>query len=81
VHKEEFKHSWEWERRLERDVHRRRQWLDCGGSERVRVHARDDRDLLISARGVGWGRWGHADATCTHGEAGGMAGDVRRSGG
>jgi hypothetical protein len=34
-----------------------------------------------SAGEVGWGRWGHVGATCTHGEAGGMAGDVRRSGG
>jgi hypothetical protein len=81
VHKEEFKHSLEWERRLERDVHRRRQWRDSGGSGRVRVRARDDRDLLISAGEVGWGRWGHAGATCTRGEAGGMAGNVRRSGG
>jgi hypothetical protein len=81
VHKEEFKHAWEWERRLERDVHRRRQWRDDGGSGRVHVRARDGRGSLISAREVGWGRWGHAGSTCTRGEAGGMAGDVRRSGG
>jgi hypothetical protein len=80
VHKEEFKHLWEWERPLEGGAHRRRQWRDGGGSGRVRVRARDGRGLLISAREVGWGRWGHAGATCMRGEAGGMAGDVRRSG-
>jgi hypothetical protein len=81
VHKEEFKHSWEWECRLETDVHRKRQWRDGGGSGWMRVRARDDRGWLISAREVGWGRWGHTGATCACGGAGGMADDVRRSGG
>jgi hypothetical protein len=53
-----------------------RRWL---GQKRVR--ARDGWVLLISAREVGWGRWGHTGATCTREKAGGMAGDVRRSGG
>jgi hypothetical protein len=53
-----------------------RRWL---GLKRVR--ARSDRGWLISAHEVSWGRWGHAGATCTRGEAGGMAGDMRRSGG
>jgi hypothetical protein len=39
------------------------------------------RGWLISAREVGWGRWGHAGATCTRGEARGMTGDVCHSGG
>jgi hypothetical protein len=47
----------------------------------MRVRARDGRCWLISVREVGWVRWGHAGATCTCGEAEGMAGDVRRSGG
>jgi hypothetical protein len=45
------------------------------------VRARDGRGSLISAREVGWGRCGHASATCTCAKAGGMAGDVRRFGG
>jgi hypothetical protein len=53
-----------------------RRWL-----WRMRVRARDGRGWLISAQEVGWGRWGHTSATCTRGGAGGMAGDVRRSGG
>jgi hypothetical protein len=53
-----------------------RRWL---GLKRVR--ARSDGGWLIRAREVGWGRWGHAGATCTRGEAGGMAGDVRSSSG
>jgi hypothetical protein len=81
VHKEEFKRSWEWRHRLEGGAHRRRQWRDSGGSERMRVRARSDRGWIISAREVGWGRWGHAGATCTRGEAGGMADDARRFGG
>jgi hypothetical protein len=81
VHKEEFKRSWEWGRRLEGGAHRRRQWRDGGGSRRMRVRARNDWGWLISAREVGWGRWSHTGATCTRGEAGGMASDVRRSGG
>jgi hypothetical protein len=81
VHKEEFKRSWEWERRLEGGAHWRCQWRDGGGSGRMRVCARDGRGCLISAGEVGWGRWGRTGATCTRGEAGGMAGDVRRSGG
>jgi hypothetical protein len=81
VHMEEFKRSWEWGRRLDRGAHRRRQWQDGGGSGRMRVRARDGRGWLISTREVGWGRWGHTGSTCTRGEAGGMAGDVRRSGG
>jgi hypothetical protein len=55
---------------LEGGAHRRRQWRDGGGSGRVRVHTRDGRGLLISAREVGWGRWGHAGATSMSGEAG-----------
>jgi hypothetical protein len=47
----------------------------------MRVHVRDGRDWLISAREIGWGRWDHTGATFTRGEAGGMAGDVHRSGG
>jgi hypothetical protein len=47
----------------------------------MRVRARSDRGWLICARKVGWGRWGHTGATCMRGEVGGMAGDVRRSGG
>jgi hypothetical protein len=81
VHKEEFKRSWEWGCRLEGGAHRRRQWRDGGGSGRMRVCARDYRGWHISVREVGWGRWGHTGATCTRGEARGMAGDVRRSGG
>jgi hypothetical protein len=53
-----------------------RRWLG-----RKHVRARDGRGWLISAAEVGWGRWGHAGATCTCEKAGGMAGDVRRSGG
>jgi hypothetical protein len=79
VHKKEFKRSWEWGRRLERGAHRRRQWRDGGGSGRMRVCMGDGRGWLISAREVGWGRWGHTGAICTRGVAGGMAGDVRRS--
>jgi hypothetical protein len=55
VHKEEFKRSWEWGRRLERGAHRRRQWRDDGGSMRMRVCARDGRGWLII---VGGGRLG-----------------------
>jgi hypothetical protein len=80
VHKEEFKRSWEWERRLEGGAHRRRQWRDGGGSGRMRVRKGNGWGWLIRAREVGWGRWGHTGATCMRGEAGGMAGDVRRSG-
>jgi hypothetical protein len=47
----------------------------------MRVRARDGRGWLISVREVGWVRWGHAGATCTRGEAGDIAGDVRHSGG
>jgi hypothetical protein len=45
------------------------------------VRVRDGRGLLISAWEVSWGRWGHAGATCTRAKTGGMAGDMRRSGG
>jgi hypothetical protein len=81
VHKEEFMRSWELELRLEGEAHRRHQWRGRRWLGRMRVRARDGRGWLISVRKVGWGRWGHAGATCTRGEAGGMAGDVRRSGG
>jgi hypothetical protein len=56
--------------RLEGGAHRRRQWRNGGGSGRRRVRARSGRGWLISTREVGWGRWGHAGATCTRGEAG-----------
>jgi hypothetical protein len=81
VHKEEFRCSWELDLRLEGEAHRQRQWRERRWLGRLRMCARDGRGWLISTREVGWGRWGHADATCTRGEAGGMVGDVRRSGG